>query len=100
MDSQVWRIWSLWQDQIMAVDQLVADGKNKINYPTALEAYCGPQPFKCSPLSLNSAKRVSRPVLNWSMASIPEPSSGQAVMATWVRLGEPGVTLPPGPWAG
>lgn len=48
----------------MAVGQLVAGGKNKINYPTALEAYCGPQPFKSSPLPLNSAELVSKSVLN------------------------------------
>lgn len=84
----------------MAVGQLVAGGKNKINYLAALEAYCGLQPFKSPPLPLNSAKLVSRSVLKWSKASIPEPSSGQAVMATWERLREPGVTLPPGPWAG
>lgn len=49
---------------------------------------------------LKVAKLVSRSVLNWSVASIPESSSGQAVMETWVRLRELGVTLPPGPWAG
>lgn len=75
----------------------VAGGKNKQNYsrwPTVdLNILKGP-PYP------NSTKLVSKPLLNGSMAHIPESSSGQDVMETCIRLREPDVTLPSGPQAG